>query len=83
MSPCSEAFRTSRVSAASFSLEVISLYTSPSSTVRSGVIVALFRVLPVVLSFIGEIGGMNSDILIMFFIMLFLKFSPKVGCFFH
>ena len=40
---------------------------------------ALFRVLPVVLSFIGEIGGINSDILMMFFIMLFLKFSPKVG----
>lgn len=62
-SPRSAAFRTSRVSAVSFSLEVISLYISSRFTVRSGVSVALFTVLPVVLSFIGEIGGMNSDIL--------------------
>lgn len=62
-SPHSAAFRTSRVSAVSFSLEVISLYISSRFIVRSGVSVALFTVLPVVLSFIGEIGGMNSDIL--------------------
>ena len=49
---------------------------------RSGVRVALFRVLPVALSFIGEIGGMNSDILKKFSIALFLKFCAKVASFF-
>ena len=51
-SPCSAAFRTSRVNAVSFSLEVISLYISSRFIVRSGVSVALFTVLPVVLSLI-------------------------------
>jgi len=58
------------------------LYTSLSSTVRSGVSVAFFTILPVALSFIGEIGGMNSDILKEFSIALFFLFCAKVASFF-
>ena len=72
-SPSSAAFRTSWVSAASFAFEVISLCTSFTSTVRSGVSVAFLRYFPEILSLIGEIGGMNSDILKMFSIALFLS----------
>ena len=49
---------------------------------RSGVSVAFFTILPVVLSFIGEIGGMNSDILKEFSIALLFKFRAKVASFF-
>jgi hypothetical protein len=54
-------------------LEVISLYTSSRLIVRSGVSVALFTVFPVAASFTGEMGGMNSDILRVFFIVFFFK----------
>ena len=49
---------------------------------RSGVSVAFFTILPVALSFIGEIGGMNSDILKEFSIALFFLFCAKVASFF-
>lgn len=60
------------------SLEVISLYTSSRFIVRSGVSVALFTFFPVAASFTGEMGGMNSDILRVFFIVCFLKLLCKV-----
>lgn len=66
------------VRAASRSLAVMSWYTSGKSTVRSGTREAAFSTFPVFLSFIGEIGGMNSDILEMFFITLHFFLSAQV-----
>lgn len=39
---------------------------------------ALFTFFPVAASFTGEMGGMNSDILRVFFIVCFLKLLCKV-----
>ena len=50
---------------------------------RSGVSVAFFTILPVALSFIGEIGGMNSDILKEFSIALFFYFVQRSPLFFE
>lgn len=67
------------VRAARRSLAVMSWYTSGKSTVRSGTRVAALAIFPVAGSFIGEIGGMNSDILKMFFIILQLFLSAQAS----
>lgn len=58
------------VSSASLWSEVISRYISSIVIVLNGVSVALFTVLPVFSSFTGDMGGMKSDILNRFSILL-------------